>query len=87
MHCRNIQHTVQSRLLRLRALIQLDLFNQAHRVIHILLDGQKLPTTQLFGQYRSNVIDTSSSKFKVKQKQYSSQLVIINHYLFLVTIF
>ncbi|CAF3362886.1 unnamed protein product [Rotaria sp. Silwood1] len=64
LHCRNLQHTVQARLIRLRALIQLDLFHEAHIVIQILLDGQKLPSTQLAGHYRSSNADSSSSKFK-----------------------
>ncbi|CAF4177135.1 unnamed protein product [Rotaria sp. Silwood2] len=64
LHCRNLQHTVQARLIRLRALIQLDLFHEAHIIIQILLDGQKLPSTQLAGRYRSSNAESSSSKFK-----------------------
>jgi len=68
LHCRNLQHTVQSRLLRLRALIQLDLFHEAHRLIQILIDGQKLPSAHLAGHFRSSVADSMSSKFKVKKR-------------------
>ncbi len=68
LHCRNLQHTVQARLIRLRALIQLDLFHEAHRVVQMLLDGQKLPSTQLAGHYRTSITDASSSKLKVKKK-------------------
>ncbi len=66
LHCRNLQHTVQARLIRLRALIQLDLFHEAHRIIQMLLDAQKLPSTQLAGHYRSIISDANSLKFKVK---------------------
>ena len=68
LHCRNLQHTIQARLIRLRTLIQLDLFHEAHRVIQMLLDGQKLPSTQLPGHYRTSITDASSSKLKVKHR-------------------
>jgi hypothetical protein len=66
LHCRNLQHAVQSRLIRLRALIQLDLFHEAHRIIQILIDGQRLPSTHLAGHYRASVADSISSKYKVE---------------------
>ena len=65
-HCRDLQQTVQSRLLRLRALIQLDLFHEAHVIIQLLLTGDKLPSTQLTGQYRPNLIEPNASKSKVE---------------------
>jgi len=65
LNCRNLQHTVQARLIRLRALIQLDLYHEAHRIIQIILDGQKLPIVQLPGCFRPTTADTNSSKFKV----------------------
>ena len=68
LHCRNLQHTVQARLIRLRALIQLDLFHEAHVIIQMLLDGQKLPSVQIPGHYRANFADPISSKIKVSMK-------------------
>ena len=64
-HCRDLPHTVQSRLMRLRALIQLDLFHEAHIIVQLLLDGDKLPSTKLTGQYRPNLIEPNPSKSKV----------------------
>ncbi|CAF0806977.1 unnamed protein product [Adineta steineri] len=78
LHCRNIQHTVQARLLRLRALIQLNLFHEAHQIINILIDGQKLPGTQLPGQYRLSIADMNSSKYKPKYFD-NSKSIISNH--------
>ncbi|CAF1624677.1 unnamed protein product, partial [Didymodactylos carnosus] len=43
-HCRDLFHTIQSRLLRLRSLIQLDLFKEASLLIFMLTDGSKLPS-------------------------------------------
>lgn len=66
LHCRNLQQTVQARLLRLRALIYLDRYHEAHRIIQMLLDGQKLPSSHIAAHYRPTITDTSSSKVKVR---------------------
>ena len=53
--------------MRLRALIQLDLFHEAHKIIQMLLDGQKLPNKHFAGHYQSSTTDTVSLKFKVSK--------------------
>ncbi|CAF2036857.1 unnamed protein product [Rotaria magnacalcarata] len=78
VHCRNIQHTVQARLIRLRVLIQLDLFHEAHRIIQMLLDGQKLPSTHVSGRYQTSNAD--SIPLKLKPQYFDNSKSIISDY-------
>lgn len=64
--------------MRLRVLIQLDLFHEAHKIIQMILDGQKLPSIQVAGRYQTSHSDSIPSKFKVK---YFLNLNILSHYL------
>ncbi|CAF0864674.1 unnamed protein product [Adineta ricciae] len=79
LHCRNVQHTVQARLLRLRALIQLNLFHEAHQIIHILIDGHKLPHTQLPGHYRLSISEANPSKHYKPKYFDNTKSVISDH--------
>ncbi|CAF4258226.1 unnamed protein product, partial [Rotaria magnacalcarata] len=72
------QHTVQARLIRLRVLIQLDLFHEAHRIIQMLLDGQKLPSTHVSGRYQTSNAD--SIPLKLKPQYFDNSKSIISDY-------
>lgn len=79
MHCRNVQHTVQARLIRIRALIQLDLFHQAHVLIQMLLDGQKLPSIQVPNHYRAHFIDPATAKTRMIQYFDNSKSILSDY--------